>query len=291
MTLTPLPSPEAHVQAVLGRAERVALPMAGGGQIVWHVWGQGTPLVLLHGGHGSWAHWIRNVLPLSEHFQVWAADLPGFGESDRYGEAGDADGIWPAVADSIRQRIATDGGGVHIAAFSFGSLVASFLAINHPELVRSFTLVGAAALFPSDQPLQGMASLRNLTEPAQIHAALRQNLGVLMLHNDSAIDDLAVYLQGWNVPRDRMPGRRLAFSQIQRTLQARWRCPVQGIWGRHDVLYNDARFAQLPEVLADCDLRGVHVIDHAGHWVQYEAPDAVNQHIRDFVHTLERETA
>ena len=25
------------------------------------MWGEGRPLVLLHGGTGSWMHWVRNV--------------------------------------------------------------------------------------------------------------------------------------------------------------------------------------------------------------------------------------
>jgi len=29
--------------------------------VVWRTWGTGTPLVLLHGGYGSWLHWVRNI--------------------------------------------------------------------------------------------------------------------------------------------------------------------------------------------------------------------------------------
>ena len=55
------------------------------GDVVWHVWGQEhagntTPLVLLHGGSGSWTHWVRNVQHLAQTRSVWALDLPGCGE-------------------------------------------------------------------------------------------------------------------------------------------------------------------------------------------------------------------
>ncbi|MHA1570054.1 MAG: alpha/beta fold hydrolase, partial [Alphaproteobacteria bacterium] len=30
--------------------------------------GQGAPVVLVHGGSGSWSHWARNVGPLAERF-------------------------------------------------------------------------------------------------------------------------------------------------------------------------------------------------------------------------------
>ena len=56
-----------------------------GGKMMWHVWGEGSgkpTLLLFHGGSGSWIHWIRNVQPLSQHFTVYAADMPGLGDSD-----------------------------------------------------------------------------------------------------------------------------------------------------------------------------------------------------------------
>ena len=47
---------------VLALARRLTTP-CGDGELVWHAWGDDgdQPLVLLHGGSGSWTHWIRNV--------------------------------------------------------------------------------------------------------------------------------------------------------------------------------------------------------------------------------------
>src|SRR3546814_20757568 len=50
--------------------------------MVWRLWGDGPPLVLLHGGHGSWTHWLRNIPVLAEHFTTIVPDLPGYGDSD-----------------------------------------------------------------------------------------------------------------------------------------------------------------------------------------------------------------
>jgi formiminoglutamase len=50
--------------------------------MVWRRWGRGSPLVLLHGGTGSWRHWAGNIAALAEHYQVYAADAPGLGDSD-----------------------------------------------------------------------------------------------------------------------------------------------------------------------------------------------------------------
>jgi 2-hydroxy-6-oxonona-2,4-dienedioate hydrolase len=38
-----------------------------GVKIVWREWGSGSPLVLLHGGSGSWNHWVKNIAFLVKH--------------------------------------------------------------------------------------------------------------------------------------------------------------------------------------------------------------------------------
>ena len=43
-----------------------------------HTAGVGSPFVLLHGGVGSSAHWVRNIGVLAEKFRVTAFDLPGY---------------------------------------------------------------------------------------------------------------------------------------------------------------------------------------------------------------------
>jgi len=73
-------SPEAVVADFERRAARYETP-CGDGTMVWRTWGSGPPLVLLHGSHGSWAHWIRNVDDLASFRQIWVPDLPGCGES------------------------------------------------------------------------------------------------------------------------------------------------------------------------------------------------------------------
>ena len=82
----------AFVEGVAAEAERLET-RCGDGRMVWRVWGSGPPLALLHGGYGSWTHWIRNVLPLSRVFTVAAPDLPGLGESATPPEPHSAEGL------------------------------------------------------------------------------------------------------------------------------------------------------------------------------------------------------
>ena len=52
--------PEAWLNDIASSAKREET-LCGDGVMVWHVWGEGIPIILLHGGHGAWNNWCRNV--------------------------------------------------------------------------------------------------------------------------------------------------------------------------------------------------------------------------------------
>jgi pimeloyl-ACP methyl ester carboxylesterase len=268
---TPLPPLEADLPPealrVLALAQRHVTP-CGDGEAVWHTWGTGEPLVLLHGGSGSWTHWIRNVEALAAAGRrVVVPDLPGFGDSARPPGGQDADGVAPVLAEGL-PRLVGDAP-VDVAGFSFGGLVGGLLAAGWPQRVRRLVLVGAPGLGLRDRRLP-LRAWRGLEDRAAQLAAHRHNLATLMLHDPGSIDDLAVALQAANVPHDRMQRRRLAMTDILlRTLPA-IRCPLAAIYGEHDALYRDnlpllrERLAQAPT------LQELVLLPGLGHWLQYE---------------------
>lgn len=273
-------SSSALLQSFQDRARTIAYPMEGGGTMVWRGWGQGEPLVLLHGGHGSWNHWIRNIDALSLHRTVWAPDLPGFGDSDKAPGCEDADTLWRPVAQAI---IEVAGGPADVVGFSFGSMVAGYLAGNRPDLVRRLGLVGAPGLGVRRGPVRGLMTVRGLTDPAEIAAAHRTNLLIMMLHSPQALDELALLMQTLNVPRDRMPRRRLSRTDALKQLSARWACPVMGIWGREDALFAGGLVAQIEPALSVCDMRSFHIVPETGHWLQYERAELFNRELIRFL--------
>jgi pimeloyl-ACP methyl ester carboxylesterase len=136
-------------------------------------------------------------------------------------------------------------------------------------------LVAPPALGIHNRSLDLRSLGRDMSVPER-EATVRHNLQVLMLDHPAAIDDMAVALHAWNFERDRLRLRRLARSEIMRTLQTQWRCPVHAIWGREDALARHA-IDTLRGALADCDLRDLVIIDGAGHWVQYEQAQAFDR--------------
>ena len=45
--------------------------------------GKGPPLLLMHGWPGYWWEWYKCIGPLAEHFDVIAADMRGYGDSEK----------------------------------------------------------------------------------------------------------------------------------------------------------------------------------------------------------------
>ena len=266
LELTQLP----QLQRLEARATRIDTPCGAGGTMAWRRWGNGPPLVLLHGGSGSWNHWLRNVDTLAQRYTVYAADLPGCGDSALPAGARDADSVQADVAEGIAQL--TAGAPVELVAFSFGTLVAGFIAAERPELVKRLHLAGVAGLGLT-RPRLFLQALTGDMDAAAREAVVRHNMEAMMVLHPQTLDDTALSMHAANLQRDRLRRRRISRTPVMIALQARWQCPVRAIWGRGDILIrNDV--ARLHDALSGCDLRELTFVEDAGHWVQYERPDA-----------------
>ena len=268
----------AFVKGVAAEARRVETP-CGDGHMVWHVWGEGPPLALLHGGYGSWTHWIRNVIPLSRSFTVAAPDLPGLGELATPPEPHTAEGLASIVAEGL-EIVFRGLLGVHIAGFSFGGVLGGHVAAQLGDRVRAFTIVGSNGLGLVRQP----TALRRLPENASEAEALavaRHNLAALMIADSAKIDELAVYIQARNAPRGRVKSRRFSRADTLARALPLIKARIDGIWGERDATaypHLDDRARTLRNVQPDARFE---IIPGAGHWVQYEAADKFNQLLAD----------
>ena len=263
------------IERVARSGQRLETPLPEG-NLVWRVWGRGEPVVLLHGGYGSWLHWLRNVEDLSSRYMVIAPDMPGFGESGDLGEAASAFGIAEALLQGL-DRIIGQGGSFRLAGFSFGGSIAGHLAMLAAGRVMQLVLVGAGGLrLPRPTPVE-LVSWRHLQDPAEAREVHRSNLKALMIHRPESIDDLAITIQSMNAQRARTKSRPISRSGALHDVLPNLRVPLDGIWGAYDatsVGFNGAREVFLKSL--DPDAAFVIVPD-AGHWVQFEAAAAFNK--------------
>ena len=277
----------AAVQALLKTAIRRQTP-CGAGTVVWHLWDQPpnaqaetplAPVVLLHGGSGSWTHWLRNILPLIESGRrVLVPDLPGFGDSDVPVHGTDAD----AVTEHIEQglHILLGSASCDLVGFSFGGMVAGFLAAEFPARAARLVLVGAPGLGIAPEKAIRLKAWRHLEDPEQRDAIHRHNLAVMMLHQPAAICDLALRLHAANVVRDRMKGRSLSRTDVLARALTQVQCPLFAIYGSEDALYQGKLDALEKALQQTADFRGLSLFDDTGHWVQFERANAFNAALR-----------
>jgi pimeloyl-ACP methyl ester carboxylesterase len=112
------------------------------GPIVSITTGAGRPLLLLHGLAAS-ARWWGRVLPgLGGHRQVFAVDLPAFGESG-HGVRFHLERV-PDQLIALMDELGIDR--ADIMGHSLGGLIAGRLAADHPDRIDRLVLVDAGFL-------------------------------------------------------------------------------------------------------------------------------------------------
>jgi pimeloyl-ACP methyl ester carboxylesterase len=267
-------SPPEIVSAVAADAEIVKTP-CGEGDLVWRRWGKGRPVILAHGGSGSWTHWIKTIPVLKQHCEVWAVDLPGLGESKMPPPPQTPEGCGQWLALGIRSLF-TKENAPSVVAFSFGAHVSSFAVKQLGDRVRDFTLTGCAALgLPQGPGKEYPREQEDMSEVDRL-AVHRGLLEILMFKEKSRIDDLAVYLQSENIRQARFRSRPFARSAEIRQNLPEIRIPIKAVWGGNDQTAwpsVEERYKVLGEFHPELVTR---TVPDAGHWVMYEQPAAYN---------------
>ncbi len=144
----------------------------------------GPTVVLLHGFAANKNHWVRFVPHLPDSLRVVALDMPGHGESTfdpaaTYDVATLVDGMVAAL-DEIGV------GRFHLAGNSLGGLVATRLALAHPERVTTLFLLDPAGVVPP--------------EPSPLREALAEGENPLIPTTSAGYDSLTAL--AFNHPPD-----------------------------------------------------------------------------------------
>jgi pimeloyl-ACP methyl ester carboxylesterase len=269
--------PATLVAAVAARARRVET-RSDAGSVVWHIWGEGPPVVLAHGSGGNWAHWVRNIDALAPHYRVIAADLPGQGESGMP-LTNDHRGIAAALGEGLRELLG-EGGSADIVGFSLGGVLVAYLAAWYPSLVRRLVLVGTGGL---DTPLGEVRIGRvgGLRGEERV-AAIKANLLGLMLHHPESTDELAQYLLLANAAQARLDPKGLVSPDRLIAILPEVKAQVDAIWGAFDRPHPDPALqaSVIRRTHPDCDFR---VVAEAGHWVMFERAEAFNAALLDLL--------
>ncbi len=110
-------------------------------KLYYEISGKGPALVFIHGLGSSTRDWEYQVPEFSKEYQVITIDLRGHGRSDK------PDGPYtiPMFAADVAALLqALDIPSAHIVGISLGGAVAFQLALDHPAMVKTLTIVNSA---------------------------------------------------------------------------------------------------------------------------------------------------
>ncbi|MFL9451710.1 MULTISPECIES: alpha/beta fold hydrolase [Nostocales] len=250
--------------------------------------GEGTPLLLVHGGMGEAFQWGSILSALAKSHRVLAVDRPGHGLADAFDYRG-VD-ILAHACRFLGDILDTEGlPAVPIVASSMGSLWSVAFALSHPERVPRLVLVGAPAGIQRSQPLLmrlGTLPILKTIVRSQMQKPTRESTRAfwaqLMVAHPERLDDDFLDVSTASQARNVTNWFTLIDSTVdvrgmkqKLVLGDRWKqlsVPTTLIWGEKDVWcqpeVGEAVAASNPQ------LRVVRIPD-AGHAPWFDRPDRV----------------
>ena len=164
----------------------------------------GTPLLLIHGWGMHGGMWGGVTKKLAQHFQVYAVDLPGHGQS-----AATAHFDLGSVVDSLSAQFPEP---LSVCGWSLGGQVTLRWAMRYPQQVQRLILVTSTPSFVRREDWNHAMSIELLQE---FDAALRQNYALTLKRF------LALQLRGSGQEREILAVLRQAlFSRGEPDLKA-----------------------------------------------------------------------
>lgn len=241
-------------------------------------------VLLVHGTPASLYDWVELIEGgvdargsfggLAAERRVLAPDLPGHGLTRTEVDPVDFAFCAETLAVWLRAQRAD---ALHVVGHSYGGEVALRLALDHPELVASLTLVDSAGLSRRDDEwLPEEQAMRNVPGAGfgWLLNARDSVRGALQVHFSDPVDDelveemflLLENAENWgamvDLARDENGEREGDLGSLS--------VPTLLLWGADDAAYTVERFAERFEAkIPDAKLR---LIDGVGHYPQHEAP-------------------
>lgn len=254
-------------------------------KVCWRSWGKGKPLILLHGGYGSWAHWIKQAIPFSKNYNVLIPDMPGFGESEDLTLPHTPEKISANITETLLKLISPEETPI-ICGFSFGGLIAGHLSYNlierglNPE---KLILVGPGGLGAKRGEMRNMIARHSKMSEEEIYQAHKTNLEILMMHDATKVDDWSVHIQKQNTDAHRIKSRPISSTDTLARILEKQDVPLFLLWGEKDAsvgVYLEDRMSILRDINSKVRF---HVEYNLGHWIMYENDVIFNKILNNFI--------
>ncbi|MDT7943163.1 MAG: alpha/beta hydrolase [Dehalococcoidia bacterium] len=261
--------------------------------------GAGPPLLLVHGWPGFYYEWHLNIGPLSQHFDVVAPDMRGFGYTEKPALPPEEGYTPAAMAEDLRALLEALGWErAYVVAHDFGAIWVQQLALTYPQRIGKLVLfnppyagIGARWLEPSHLPEIWYILFHQLPLAEELVGSSRKAIEVYLRH----------FLSHWSHRKDLWTDEEIeryvdAFSQpgalrggfnCYRAMlrgggipQGRIEVPTLVLWGESDPVLPVAWSDRLGDYFTHLTFKRV---PQAGHFLMRERPELVNAEIIAFL--------
>ena len=264
--------------------------------------GTGAKLVLLlHGFPEFWYSWRKQLEFLSDEYTVVAPDLRGYNWSDKPPQI--ADYAIEKLIDDVTSLIRHFGHeSAYLVGHDWGAIIAWATAMKHPAYIEKLVClqVPPTSIWHRNKTfaqLQASWYMLFFQIPYLPEWLMSRNDYAFMVKVLKKIaankkfltkEEIAEYKRSWResgalsamINYYRANALRLFFRKDAKTMAHKFTMPTMFVYGEKDG-------AVLPETVKnvggviDAPFREVR-IPHAGHWVQQEATEIVNEALRSF---------
>jgi 3-oxoadipate enol-lactonase len=241
-------------------------------QIHYTVEGQGEPVLLIPGLGMSSVTWEAVGSRLSSAHRLIYADPRGSGASDTPDVPYTGDLVAADMA-AVLDDVGLDS--AHVVGMSMGGLIAQNLALEHPERVRSLTLVSTYAL--GDEWMHRVLDMRRwLIDVGGLPAQFR--VSIFFVFSPFAFRQLPDFIHGLeeriaeNPPNEAAYRRQLDFCATHDTSAAlsEVNIPTLVVVGSHDFLTSPLQAQELRALIPGARYEEMEGASHALIWEQSE---------------------
>ena len=250
-----------------------------GGEVAYGVFGEGPPVVLVHGTPSRARIWRGVAARLAERHAVYVYDLPGFGESERYeGQDVSIAAQGRVLADLVEEWGLEEPA---VAGHDIGGGIVLRAHLLEGAGFRGISLLDAVVLTPWGTPALGhvrehLGAYRTMPSGVfEAYVAARLGETTSRPMGEEAFE---AYLSQWRGPEGQAAYLRKDAALVERDTAeverrlGSLRAPVLVMWGEEDAWLDPSQAGTLAGKMPGAELR---FVAGAGHFVMEDAPEEV----------------
>ena len=260
--------------------------------------GSGPPVILLHGWPGFWWEWHKNIGELAQHFDVIAADMRGYGDSEKPDLSRIELFHTERVVDDLSQLIDEFGfGRVNLAGHDYSAIVIHKFVRKYREKVeRAFVMHPIVPGFDERYMSAAhfgeswYAKFHQLDMAVDIVTSSRAACKAYFAHflshwsHDKDLfsdEELDIYVDNYMRPGNvhggfnfYWAGQRGTWTKLDYTISD---CPMTFLQGLEDLCIPSTWTDLVPSWYNNYS---IEYVPEAGHFMMCERPEFVNSRIR-----------